>query len=423
VHETTDSRPIAGFLQGYVFVLSGQAVAAIVSLLISVWLARTMSVEDFGVYSLFFAILLMAWQLPAFVDSPYVRYARTAASSEARQYLRVNLVFKLRTAALMVGVSPLLGLALSRWAFPDKATAIIFAMAVISGAGLTFLTSLTADFLARERLTGYAIGNIAYYVAVLALLGWTGATGPTAVAGIFVGCAVGAGGVALAVLARRVWPLLPIDPAAAARMASLGKWILYAGLLAVALQRIDMLVAARLLSREDLGLYGAASRLLSALMIFLNAAASLYLTRSPLAVHSTAGQRAYWHHTMTLTALLLLLVMGLIVLAPALVDLFFGARYAAAAAPIRSLFIGHVPLIPALPLAGLLYALDDSRSVFVARAWCLGATIVANAVLTPRLGMTGPGWAFGIGYLAYLACLAIAVARRTGTRAVRVVAP
>ncbi|MGH7785971.1 MAG: lipopolysaccharide biosynthesis protein [Candidatus Binatia bacterium] len=248
----------------------------------------------------------------------------------------------------------------------------------------------------------------------------TGATEPMAVAGIFVGSAVSAGIVALAVLARRAWPLMPLDPSASARMATLGKWILYAGLLAIALQRIDMLVAARLLSREDLGVYGAASRLLSALMIFLNAAASLYLTRSPLAVRSAVARRAYWRDTVTLTALLLLLVLGLIVLAPSLVGVFFGARYATAAAPIQTLFIGHVPLILALPLAGLLYALDDSRSVFVARAWCLGATIAANAALTPRLGMTGPGWAFGVGYLAYLAYLAMAVSRRKGAPAVRV---
>jgi O-antigen/teichoic acid export membrane protein len=423
VHETIDSRPVAGFLQSYAFVLAGTAVAAIVSLLTAVWLARAMRVEDFGVYSLFFAILLMAWQIPAFVDSPYVRYARTASSSESRQYLRVNLVFKLRTAALMVGASPLLGLALSRWVFPNATTPVVFAMAVISGACLTFLTSVTADLQARERFAAYALGHIAYYAAALALLVWTGATEPMAVAGIFVGSAAGAGTVVLAILARRVWPLMPLDPGASARMATLGKWILYAGLLSIALQRIDMLVAARWLSREDLGVYGAASRLLSALTIFLNAAASLYLTRAPLAVRSAVARRAYWRHTVTLTTLLLLLVLGLIALAPSLVGVVFGARYAAAAAPIQTLFIGHVPLLLALPLAGLLYALDDSRSVFVARAWCLAATIAANAALTPRLGMTGPGWAFGVGYLVYLAYLAIAVSGRNNPPAVRALAP
>ncbi len=180
-----------------------------------------------------------------------------------------------------------------------------------------------------------------------------------------------------------------------------------------------MLVAARLLSRQDLGVYGAASRLLSALTIFLSAAAaSLYLTRSLLAVRSAVARRAYRRHTVTLTTLLLLLVLGLIVPAPSLVGVFVGARYAAAA-PIQTLIIGHVPLVLALPLAGLRYALDDSRSVFVARALCLAATIAANAALTQRLGMTGPGWAFGVGYLVYMAYLALAVSGRKGAPAVR----
>ena len=164
-----------------------------------------------------------------------------------------------------------------------------------------------------------------------------------------------------------------------------------------------MLIVGHFFSRADLGVYAAASRLLSALMIFLSAAAAIYLPKAALAVGSASAWRAYWREAALLTSLILLVMAGLVAAAPRLVSLFFGARYAGAVVAARVLFLGHIPQILALPLAYLLYGLEDSFSNFAGMALCLGANVAVNLVLTPRLGVTGPGWAFGAGYTVYLA--------------------
>ncbi len=394
-------------LKSYVPVLLGNGVAGVLSFLIFVLLSRSMSVEGFGSFSLFFTLLVLVGQVPGFIDSSYVRYARASPASGAREYLRVNLVFKIRAWARMVMIAPVAAFVLSRWVFPGKATFGLLVMAFVGGAFLTFLASIIADFQAREAYTGYALGNISLYAFTLAVLFLLSSRGrhldPSTPGFVFLASAAAAGTAALAWLARRVRPLYPLNPESAARMRSLGRWILYAGLLYILLQRIDMLIVGHFFSPEDLGVYAAASRLLSALTIFLSAAAALYLPKAALAVGSAAAWRSYRRQAAVLTLLILLALGGLVAAAPGLIVLFFGAAYGGAEAATRALFLGHIPLVLALPIGFLLYGLEDSFSNFVGMALGLSANIAVNTVLTPRLGVTGPGWAFGAGYAVYLA--------------------
>jgi len=392
-------------LRNYFFVLLGNGTAGVLSFLISILLSRSMSVEGFGVYSLFFTIMVLVWQIPAFIDSSYVRYARTAPPPEARDYLRVNLVFKVRAAVLILGSSPVIGFVLDRWIFPGKAAFGILVMAVAGGAFLTFLTSMTANFQARERFDLYALGNISFYVAVLGVIAVLASRGTVlvpAAASVFLSAAAAAGIAAFLFLARRAWPLAPLNAAAAARMLRLGRWILYTGIFYVVLQRIDMLFVGHYFPKSDIGVFAAASRLLSALTVFLNAAASIYLPKAAVAVGSRSAWRAYGREASLLTGLILIVMGGLVLLAPQLLTLLFGARYAGAAGAMRTLFLGHLPHVLALPVAYLLYGLEDSFSNFIGMALCLGVNIAVNVALTPRLGLLGPGWAFGAGYSVYL---------------------
>jgi PST family polysaccharide transporter len=403
------------FFQNYFFVLLGNGAASVLSFLISVLLSRSMTVEGFGAYSLFFAILVLVWQIPAFIDSAYVRYARSAEAGEARDYLRVNLVFKIRAAAMILGLSPLAGFGLARWVVPGKADFAILVMAIAGGTFLTFLTSLTADFQSREKYAGYALGNIVYYIGVLAVLGLLSRQGriTASMAGLaFLAVAAVTGGAAFLVLARRAWPLVPLAAEAAARMRRLGRWILYFGLLTVILQRVDILIVGHFFSRSDLGIYAAASRLQSSLGIFLNAAGSIYLPKAALAAKSRASMRNYRDEAFLLTSLVLTALAGLIVFAPWMVSLFFGAPYAGAAGPVRTLLLGSIPQVLALPLTYLFYGLNDSFSNFAGMAVCLAVNLAFNMTLTPHIGLTGPGWALGAGYLAYLAYVVAALSLR-----------
>jgi O-antigen/teichoic acid export membrane protein len=45
-------------------------------------------------------------------------------------------------------------------------------------------------------------------------------------------------------------------------------------------------------------------------------------------------------------------------------------------------------------------------------AVCLAVNLAFNMTLTPHIGLTGPGWALGAGYLAYLAYVVAALSLR-----------
>jgi O-antigen/teichoic acid export membrane protein len=410
------------FLSQYLFVLSGNGAAGVLSFLISIILSRAMTIEDFGIFSLFFTILTIVWLLPSFIDSSFVRYARTAGPERAGAYLRVNLVFKTRSTLLLAAVSPVAGFVLSRRLLSGKIPPAIAAMAVIGGACLAFLTSVNADFQVREKFALYSLGNISYYVLVLILLAVLASLGrlsPSTVAAVFLAAASSAGGAAFLILRRRAGRLLPLDRDAASRMLALGRWILATGLLFIIVQRVDIFFAGHYLSPADVGIYAAASRLLSTLTIFMGAAVSILLPKAAVAVRTPEAERAYWKEGRILVAFILLVVVVLTVAAPAIMAFFFGGRYAGAEKAVRVLFIGQIPQIIALPSVYFLYGLEDSFSIFAAMSACFVVDIAANIVLTPRIGVLGPGWAFAAAYTAYLTVISIALIRHRAKRGKR----
>jgi O-antigen/teichoic acid export membrane protein len=411
-----------GYLKSYAFVLTGNGIAALLSFLTSVVLSRAMSVEDFGIYSLFFSVFVLAWQIPSFIDSSYVRCARAAGPDRARAYLRVNIVFKARAVLLLLAVSPAAGFGLSRWVFGGKVGPGILIMGVAGGACLTFLTSFIAHFQVREEFARYSLGSVAFNAGNLAVLAFLAARGRLpvmTVAAAFLATGGAAGIIAFVTLARRAGRLIPLDRKAAAHMLGLGRWILFTILLLLLLQKMDMFFAGHFLSKPQMGIYSAASRLLSILSLFITAAVTILLPRSALAGLSPAGAKAYWREAGTIAGLVLLVLSGLFAAAPMIVSFFFGAPYSGAATAFRALLIGQVPYVLALPAVYFLYGLEDTASNFLAMAAAFVVNSAANLVLTPRLGLTGPGWAYGAGYTAYLGAVLFFFFRRRRRPGVR----
>ena len=406
---------MAAVVNNYLCVLAGNVLAGVLSFLISVLLSRAMTVVDFGVYSLFFAVLVLAWQIPSFIDSSYIRNARASDTDMAREYLKVGLVFKVRAAALMAAAAPVVGWGLSRFAFAGKAGPGILAMAVGGGAFLTFLTSVMANLQVRERFILYSLGNVSYYALLLAVLGplsRLGPLAPPAVAAVFLSAAAAAGTAAFLVLRRRAGRLAPLDRRAVSGMVAIGRWILPAMLLFIVLQRIDMLLAGRFFPAEMMGVYAAASRLLSILTMCVGAAVSILLPRAAAAARSRAAERTFWREAVFLVSAVLLAIAVLTAAAPVIVSLFYGGRFAGAGGAARLLFLGQIPYVLALPFVYSLYGRGHTFPNFAAMAACFAVNVAANVVLLPRLGLTGPGWAYGAGYSAYLGAILIFFFRR-----------
>jgi O-antigen/teichoic acid export membrane protein len=406
-------------IRNYAFVLAGNGAAGILSFLVSVILSRVMPVEDFGVFSLFFTILTIVWLLPSFIDSSYVRYARADGPERAEAYLRVNLVFKVRAAVILVALSPLAGIALGRWILAGKIAPEVAALAVVGGAALAFLTSIIADFQVREKFARYSLGNISFYALVLVLLGALSVRGrvtPLTVAAVFVAAAASAGGAAFLILLRRIGRLAPLDRDAASRMLALGRWILATGLLFIVVQRIDMFFAGLFLPMADVGIYAAASRLLSTLTVFIGAASAILLPKAAAAVRSPGAAKAYWKNAWILVGIILAVLVLLAAFAPLIVSFFFGGKYAGAEKAVRVLFVSQLPQVIALPGVYFLYGLEDTFAVFAAMAACSAVNIAANIVLTPRIGIVGPGWAIGAGYAVYLAAIGFGLLRHRTRR-------
>lgn len=405
--------PGARLLRNYAAIIAGNGISSLLSLAIFMLLARTMSVAGLGRFTIFFTVMVLVWQVPAFLDSAFVRYARTATPSESVDYLRALLILKAGAVFILVLLAVPLGLLLERWVFRGKIASSTLILAVAGGAFLALLTSIMAYCQSREKFVAYALGTVSFYALSLLVLGGRSVRGgemdARTVTLVFFASAVLVGAAGYIVLAARARPLFPLPGGAARQMLRLGRWIFLTGLVYVAIQRIDVMVVGHFFDIDRVGVYSTASRLLTTLTIFLSAASSLYLPRASAAAASSRDLRAYIREAAVLTLFLTAVLAGLVIAAPLLLTLFFGAGFSAAVPAARLLFIGHAPLVLALPLSYFLYGLEDAAANFRGYLLCLVVNLAVNVALTPRLGITGPGLAFGAGYAAFLLYAAGAV--------------
>jgi len=195
-------------------------------------------------------------------------------------------------------------------------------------------------------------------------------------------------------------------------------WLVPATLLYTLLQRVDVLVLARLSDRSEVGLYGGAVTLAAVVSVFTSNLSTVFLPKAGRVVRGDDRLRSYTIEAALLIGAIAAVVLTAIATAPLLVRVVLGERYAEAAGPLRVLLLTYafVSLQPAM--SALLFAAGRTFPVFVQRAVELTVAVVAALVLVPRTGAEGAAAAMALAYVAGSVVLAVALLRhlRPGRR-------
>ncbi len=177
-----------------------------------------------------------------------------------------------------------------------------------------------------------------------------------------------------------------------------------AGILLSALYfRIDLFLVEHWNGMEDVGRYNAVFRLIEALRLFPAAFIAVMLP----ALFRQPGTRFVWQVSAALTAFGATVTAVLYHPAPRILEITYGAPYLAAVPAFRVLLL-------AFPLLSLNYGLthqvigwDGQRNFAVICGLALVVNLSMNAVLIPRLGITGAAWAtLGTEGFLTIACVA-----------------
>ena len=382
-------------LGGYVPVASGAAGARALSFIATLIVARALGPADFGDFSVFFALAFVVSTAGDFVDVTYVRKVTSTTGESDMRLLRAATTIKVLLFGTLVVLSYPIAVLLARGAFGRTDLELEVVMAILCGSGLAFISLRASTFLAEQRYAIYALVASAYYVMILIVLLGLAALGsaltPTTVYVAFVGTSTVIGLLCFATILPSIRPLRAerdvIGP-----LLTFAKWLAAANLVQIVYQRLDVILLARYVDRDELGQYGAAIRLTVIASLMIGALSGFALPKVARTRESRHALSAYVRESLALSGGIVAVVGLLWLLTPFLVSVLFGEAFAPAAELARILLIGTALLAVSIPL-GLLFLADEApRHVLyiglVRLALLLGLTII----LAPRWGAEGAAW-------------------------------
>ena len=108
--------------------------------------------------------------------------------------------------------------------------------------------------------------------------------------------------------------------------------------------------------------------------------------------------------------------LGMLALAPWVIQLLYSSEFADAAVILRWQVLGDVLKVAAWPLGFILLAAGEGRIFMLSESLAIGVFVALVALLLPRLGVASTGVAFLGMYVAYLPLVHLLARRRTGFR-------
>lgn len=371
------------------WLMGSEAISKIASIVFVIIVARALGVREYGWFTFataFVPLLLVTGSLGVHQASVKAMVANREATSEL---FASGLALRLLTAAAAVGLTAVLAPA-----FLDQQLAVVtvfvVGLALSMDAATSYCSSVFEAFgSVRQLATALIINRIGS--TLLALLALFSGSGLGLVLLAYVSGSAAGLGYALWAL-RREFPQVALRDARAAtarRLLRQGAPLGVAGLLNMALLRMDTLMIAAMLGATAVGLYGVAFRFYESFLFVAFALGEASFPRYARLGPAPAAARTFEAAaSLAIAAYIPVFVLSLFA-APWAVTVLFGERYADAA-----------PAVPWLTLATVFFALTyQARSAVVGTgagtsivpvaAAALVLNVVLNLVLIPRHGITG----------------------------------
>jgi O-antigen/teichoic acid export membrane protein len=374
----------------FLTVLTGNALATGAGFLVSILVARAMTVADYGVFGTFNVILGMLPMLLDFgIGTAIVKHLAVHPEDEATVVASSSLFKLLAGVALTVPVFSFAP-ALSRFLFPGAAVDPALLNYVWLGAlFLQIAYGFQSVAQTESKLGKYTSFNIIQGASRLILV-------------FLVVCSASfsLNSLVIAISASCLFPFLwgvllylPrlrlfIDWGLLSRLFSFARWVGIATILSVFLMRVDLFMLNRFSSRDEVGYYYAAFQL-----AFVFPIVTMSLTNSLLPrVSSLTGrgdQVEYAGKVVRLIPWVAALWLALTVSADFLIPLLFSARYLHAVAPFKALLAVFMLGMIVTPLGLLAYPLNRPQLHVKLYAMQIVINVVIDYLLIPGHGALG----------------------------------
>ena len=384
-----------GIALGSLFALVFGVMALFFWGVIGVITARTLTVDDRGVYAS--AVIVIGVVSAILSLSTACSYLVTNKQRDAADVAW--------HAALLSGAFGVvvLGGAGAVAAFLPGDLRLVAALAALAILPSIFRSTLNGVLLGQGELQRFNIsGNASPGIGLVLVAAWVGVLHHRSLESALAAWTIAQYASLLPVLfwGRTWWrPIIrPVDRALAYHLLTFGAVTSAAAVISFFNYRVDVLMVAGLESREGAGIYSSSVAMAEALWLFSSSIAVASFAR----IGSTGRDEAARLTAIGVRHTLIIVVPGalaLALLAPLLLGALFGEAYRAGATPLRILCIGTAAYAPATLLANYLVVQlgRPAIALWLAGVACL-LSIGGGFALIPAFGTSGAAWATTVSY-------------------------
>lgn len=380
------------------FSLGSKVVAVPLSLLTLALVTRTIPVADFGRFSVFTTVVLVATAVMGVGVGPtVVRFAAFAFGAgrrvEAYGVLRAGLGVQTVTTALVALAGLLLAGLLARGVYGDPALEAPLAVAFGAAALASGQSWFIALFRATNRFGVLAIGVLlgpALQLGAIVVLARAGRLTLLALVLVYAASLVPLIVYQATLVDWRALAAGRLDGPAAAAALEFGKWMCVIHVVENVATRLDILLLGYFVSAEDVAVYAAAYRILDVFALTGSSLSFALLPKVSFLAGRAEDLRTLPGQILDKTAFLAFpMGFGLLAVSGDLVTALFGDRYRASATVLAVLLPAGVAAFLTIGAGEILMNRGRPSQVGLLAGLNLVANVALNLLLIPRWGVFG----------------------------------
>ncbi|MDQ3877271.1 MAG: oligosaccharide flippase family protein [Actinomycetota bacterium] len=403
----------------YGTVIFGVGLTRLITFVVTALLARSLSVADFGAYSIAYTVTILLAQLPNMLDASFIRHFAMADDDvDRKSYVRAHLYIKAVTDGAMIFLGLVAFRFLAGVVFHKSGLAPLLLAAIAAGACFSLMNGALSFFQARKKFLWYSGAffavNLAGLIAVVIYLAGFRAT-PLGAMLLFNTVIYAIAAAFAAVWLFRTSRVRNSVRRHARALIHFSGWLVPASVLYILLQRIDVLLLAHYATSRVVGLYGGAVMISSVVSLLTSNLQVVFLPKAAEAARPGGNLRSYTAQAALASGGILVLVIVGIAIAPILLRAALGVDYEQATGPLRLILVSYAFIALAPPCTALLYAAGKTFLLFIERLIETVVALTASLILIPRFSATGAAAAVVIGYSvgsAFVVFRAVTLVRR-----------
>jgi O-antigen/teichoic acid export membrane protein len=387
---------------------AASAMSALLGAVTSGLYARTLGVNEYGVLTLIISIVTMMVALSDLgIGGSIVRFGSEMIARGDENGFRSVLSVALKAKLVLSGIvlvgavlllDPIVGRVFTHVDSSITSYFLLSLIAVAFGMLATFFPPIFQSHRQFRTLAAVSISQPLMKVVVLVVFVYAFMSNSLQVGdALWIEIATGGGLLVLSYLCapRNVISFRKADTQLRRRMLSFNKWLSLYYILNLVGGRMDLFFVGGLADARALGMYGAASKIASIVVIVTNSYLTVLLPELSAAITPELIRKKQ-RHSILIVSLFALGILLLALSADLVVEIVFGPKFAGTGTMIRVMCIGLLCVVAAYPLNATLFAWNRSEVFPIMSAAGIAALIAGNAIFIPRLGALGAAVAFSL---------------------------